>query len=328
MWTEFASWQSDVANAVLDAVPVSLVWTVALVHAEFPEELREPVGPQVEAILVLANPDRSRPHPVTLGAEVVRALSGLHQAYRTAGEGFHRVDLTLQANDGSYHFEFDRRPSLVCAGKPDPEWKAKLHARYQAQLPAAPAPPKAASPQRAVVLHATTRANLERAIEEAARAMTFYASCAAPAVAAQRPGVARLFRALAASKARLVSFFSRILSSVPPPSTPSAPAAGLTKDHLAAALATEQRQAEVFFPHLFEASAVETNAKLRDVFVFGELVARGNAEVIELALKRHAAGSDLDVTAAMYVCGLCGGLEFSTGMPCLVCQTSSFTEVR
>lgn len=326
MWIELAPSQSAVARAILETIPAPEGWTVFFAHAEFSDDERIP--PAVEAFVLRPSAEPAPRQAITLDQPVRRALSDLHAAYRQAGDGFHRVDVTVFAPDGRYQFEFDRRPSLVCAGQPDPAWESHLAARYVALLPPPPVAPRAvpAAARGPLNLHPTTRANLERTAAIAARSAATYAAYAGPADAERRPNLARLFRALATAEARQAALRHRLLGLQPPTGVPEA--IGTTRANLAAAHAAERAEAEELYPAMLDAAAVEPNGKLRDLFFFARAAADSGAFWLQVALDRDADGLDLGDADPLYVCGLCGAIEAANAMPCMTCESAEFVEVR
>lgn len=123
--------QHRLVNAVLDMVEGDPGWRHMFIHAEFIGS-----GPMlrslVESFVVRQPPDPGGRAPAPVDEPVLAAIEALHAAYDAAGQGFTALDLTVDAPDGRYRFEFGQEPSLRLAGEADPGAIKRLDARYVA----------------------------------------------------------------------------------------------------------------------------------------------------------------------------------------------------
>jgi hypothetical protein len=127
MFQKMAESQSDLVNALLDEID-GADWTRAYVHAEFGEE--GGLMPQLrQGFLVVPGDAGPARVSLLLDAPVGAALDAMHRVYAEAGQGFRRLDLVVQG-DSRYRFELDDTPSLLLAGQPDPEARARMDRRF------------------------------------------------------------------------------------------------------------------------------------------------------------------------------------------------------
>ncbi len=129
MFSTLADAQNKLVNAVLDVVEDEPDWRRAFLHAEFAGS-GDMLRSIVESFIVRNPPDPRQRDPLMLAASALDAIEELHAAYTAAGQGFARLDLTIEAPDGRYRFEFGNDPSLRLAGEADPAAAAYLDKRY------------------------------------------------------------------------------------------------------------------------------------------------------------------------------------------------------
>lgn len=128
MFTQMAEAQADVVNALLDGVDRD-DWARAFAHAEFGGQ-DSPLPQLRRGFLIVPSGAGWGRAPLLLDTPVGEALDALRLLYSEAGQGFWRLDLTVEP-DGRYRFEFDDAPSLLCAGQPDPEARERIEARFR-----------------------------------------------------------------------------------------------------------------------------------------------------------------------------------------------------